>query len=278
MRLVAIAAVALLLTGCAATPSFTAEQSAATDALEASVAEVDGLSDYKVSRFPIGEGDVRLTVTLNIGDETHTESIVTAVTDLVDDGPFEGDVREMEIYVGDGLNQFSMSADGGDPLPTERVAIFARWLDDPRVSDLRWDEQLDISLEGQRDDAETVEKIYGEVADDVTLAGGGLSIFDPGSYTLETARLPFSDERFAAINEILALGTVSSCTFTLEPASGGTFMHHILCFSLVDLDVAGSAIESILDDRGLLESTDIRVLSVDGEEFTHEGSFVEREG
>lgn len=278
MRLVAIAAAALLLAGCAASPSFTSEQRAATDALTASVAEVDGLADYTVTRFPIGDDDVRLTVTLNIGDKTQTESIVSAVTDLIDDGPFDGDVREVEIYVGDGLNQFSMSADGGDPLPTERVAIFARWMDDPRVSDLRWTGELDISLEGQRDDAETMEKIYGEVADDVTLAGDGLRIFDPGSYTLETARFAFSDERFAAVNEILALGTVSSCTFTLEPASGGTFMHHILCFALGDQDEAGSAIESLLDARGLLKSTEIRVLSVDGEEFAHEGSFVEREG
>ena len=55
-------------------------------------------------------------------------------------------------------------------------------------------------------------------------------------------------------------------------------MHHILCFALADQDEAGAAIESLLDDRGLLESTEIRVLSVDGDEFTHEGSFVEREG
>ena len=278
MRRVAVAAIALLLTGCAATPSFTSEERAATDALEASVAEVDGLSDHTVTRFPVGDGEVRLTVTVNVSDEQRTASIVSAVTDLIDDGPFDGDLREVEVYIGDGLNQFSMSADGGDPLPTERVAIFARWLDDPRVSDLRWDDQLDISLEGQRDAAETMEKIYGEIADDVTLAGGGLSIFDPGSYTLETARFAFSDERFAVVNEILALGTVSSCTFTLEPAASGTFMHHILCFALGDRDEAGSAIEGLLDARGLLESTEIRVRSVDGEEFTHEGSFVEREG
>jgi len=279
MRLVAIAALALLATGCAATPIFTSEEYAAISTLEEKVGAIDGLSEYAVNRFPISDDDVRLTVTLQISDEAHTESIVGAVTDLIDDGPFDGDIREVEVYVLDGMYQFFMTADGGEPIPTERTAIFSRLLSDPRVSDVRWEEQLAVGLSYENaSDEPFIETFYGELANDVTLAGEGLKVYEPGSYTLITARHPFTEQRFAAVNEIMALELVSSCTFELESASDGTFMHHITCFALGDLDEAGTTIEDLLETRGLLSSTQIRLLSVDDEEFTHEGTFVTREG
>ena len=274
MRVAAIALV-LLLSGCAAAPMFTSEEYADTAALKTNIGEIDGVDESTVVRFPTGDNDeVRLTIDLGGVDPDRVEEIVTEVADLVGAGPFDGDTREVSVYLRDSNAQFSLTASEGDPLPVERITTFSRLLADARVSDIRWHEQLEIGLETDGVTDNSLEEIYGELGEEVTSSAGGVSIFDPGAYTLVAAGHPYTEERFAVAREITAIETLISCTLELEAARDGSFKHHVDCYALEDLNAMGKTIEQLLDARGLLDSTEVTVRTATDEVYTHEGKFV----
>ena len=277
MRLVAIAAVALLLAGCTG-PAAPTVSTGPEDALAAELEALDGVSDVDVRSVEYSDGrETTILVNMTTSDSAGFAELATAASQRLAAAPFGDKARDLTIVVGDSM--LVVSAGGGTKLDvSERADIFVPLLADPRVAAVSWTSQFVVQLVGDgTTDGSLVEAIYSELADPTTLDGGGLRIEDPDSFSVAAAQHTYTENRFGAAREIAALDGLSACSFLLKASSDGSFIHQIFCSVDGDAETMGTRINALLDARGLLESTDVRLQTPDDSIVTNEGSYIVEE-
>lgn len=278
MRLAAALVLVLLLAGCSQPSNDRPSADDLTD-LRAQIAELRGVDHSEVDDVVYSyERGTEIDVEITTSDVTGVAALVTAATELIDGAPLDDYSRELRVTIAD--SSLSVSAGSHATFdPAERAETFVRWVTDPRVATITWGWQLELQLVGDdTTDGSLVETVYSELADATTLADGGLSITDPGSYSVATAQNPYSESRFGAAREIAALDGVSDCSFRLETSSDGSYIHSIFCAVAGDAESTGTQINALLEARGLLESADVHLQAPDGSITTHDGSYVFDEG
>jgi len=272
MRVAAVALI-LLLVGCSEAPNPRPSDEQLDD-LRGKLAELSGVDSYEVDSVDYNyPRSTEIDVEITTSDVAGLPALVTAATDLVDAAPLDDYPYEVRVTIGES----SLSVSTGyqtNVAPADRADTFVLWLTDPRVAAINWGWQLELQLVGDGTaDGSLIEAVYGELVSATTLADGGMSITDPGSYSVATAQNPYSENRFAAAREIAALDGISGCSFSLDASSDGSYIHQIYCAVEGDAEATGTRINALLDARGLLESADVRLEAPDGYVTTHDGTY-----
>jgi len=257
MRVVALVAAVLVLTGCTLFTGPTSSQVARADTLGEEIAALDGVADagasYSVG-FDVGN-DLRVSVEPELGATAEQIiDLVSRVNALVATAGFNGSVRSVEFELGEDsvLSYFALHNEAFKV--DEQVTHYLRWWSDPRVASLDDSSLFWVVVEP----GSSVRDVYTEIAagpPELT-TDRTLRVEDPDGYMVNADREQFAPERFDAAEEIAVLPGLTECSFSVTQPGEGPTAYLTSCHGAATM---GDAINEILAGYGQLADTEVQL-------------------